>query len=211
MGTLTLDKKSKIKTPQVNTKTEEEFVDEFIEYVEYNYKSVLDSTNTDDEVIYLMMGSLGRLADLFKLGTAAEHEIIKQCKSIAAAALAISIPTNFIESDEVSPSVAHLSKNNEVTGDKKKKSGEIERKTTGDVKFFVYKQHSHGMTLRLDSWRMENQLDFASWSFGGYDKNGRPLICMINEQGELEAFIVCADEATKELLISYLSIAYPVD
>lgn len=192
---------------QKNKKTEAEFVDEFISYVEGNYTSILDQTTTDDEVIYLMMGSLGRLADLFKVGSGVESEIIKQCKSIAAAALAISLPSDEDAEEGI------LLEDKETTSDKVTpiRDKQKDKKTSMDIKFFVYRQHSHGMTMRLELWRKDNMLDFTSWKCGGEDKNGRPLICTFNQDEELEAFLVCGNADVKKQLIEYMRIAYPID
>lgn len=65
---------------------------EFARRMYSDYPKLMSSTETDDELLYLMMGSLGRLADLFKSGNTNLSEIHNQCVSIAAAAMCIGCP-----------------------------------------------------------------------------------------------------------------------
>ncbi len=67
-------------------------VDEFMEQVKMRYPILMKSTSTDDELVFAMMSSLGRMADLFRSGDVNLAEARANCIQIAAAAMCIGCP-----------------------------------------------------------------------------------------------------------------------
>ena len=60
----------------------------FIDDVLESYTATITETNTDDEVLYLMMGTMGKIASAFSKQDYENPQIREHCVAIAAAAMA---------------------------------------------------------------------------------------------------------------------------
>lgn len=162
---------------------------DFIRQVEEDRAALLASTNTDDEVLYLMIGSLGRISSLFAKGDYTNPAILEHSVAVAAAASIIGLPEDGIQPEEIRLS------------DK----SETDRPRGNHVKFFIYKHDSDGMKKALSNWIDEHGLTYDRAKITGVDKNGRHMVGLFRQEEGAVAFILSADEITCMSVYKYLS------
>lgn len=201
---------------------------EFIDALKEKQPQVIHATENDDELLYLMMGSLGRLAELFKTGDLARKEVYDQCVGIAAAAMSIAIPIDeevkpmpdnlkealkqpaspiddFEDMDEQPPMRVYQP----PTNYRPTTFTQFDKKRAYDAAFFVYKHHSYGMTMKLEGWIRDNAPNFHMFKTCGVDRKDYVLIGLVDEAGAAMAFIRCPTPEVKNNCIDFLKASYP--
>tara|TARA_R100001086_G_C11819409_1_gene253700 strand:+ start:447 stop:995 length:549 start_codon:yes stop_codon:yes gene_type:complete len=162
----------------------EERIESFYDAVDDEAVRLEEATENNDELMYLMLGSMGRMAQIFKSGKKSPKELYEQCVAVAAACTCIAINEDSVEE------VFH---------------GEISTSF-----FFTYKHHSENMTKVLDAWIEVNMPDgFHHWRCCGTDRTGKYLIGLFDADDEVLGFITSPNEQIRNGCKKHLGYTYP--
>ncbi len=152
--------------------------------------NLIASTENDDEVLYLMMGSLGKLAHLFRNQDYTNPQIKEHCVAIASAAMCIALEEGDIPQNQGNTNTPIRS---------------VKKADNKDVKFFIYKHDSDGMRERLNQWLDENSIRWDTLKSCKRDKNGMYMLGLFSNETGASAFVLCPSETVRSQCSSFLN------